>query len=134
MRPVIGEVMRVKDSSSSAVLTLASATFTAAWASRTRFSRSSKDFSEMTLLRGQRLAAHDVEIGVRDLDWRLQQLGLRLLQRALEGPRVDHEQQVALLDVLAVLEMDLGEVAGDAGAQSPPSRWRRSGPCTRPTR
>jgi hypothetical protein len=35
MRPVMGESMLVKERSSSADLTLASATFTAAWASRT---------------------------------------------------------------------------------------------------
>src|SRR6185436_3348643 len=38
------------------------------------------------------------------------------LQRALEGPRIEHEQQVALLDGLAVLEVELGEVARYAGA------------------
>ena len=50
MRPEIGAVMRQKLSSSSAVLTRASATFTAAVASRTRFSRSSKVFLEMASL------------------------------------------------------------------------------------
>ena len=39
---------------------------------------------------------------------------LRLLQRALERPRIDHEQQIALLDALPVLEPHLGEIAGDA--------------------
>ena len=64
----------------------------------------------------QRLAAHDVEVGVLHLGLGRKQLGLRLLQRALERPRIDHEQQVALLDGLAVLEVHLGEIAGDARA------------------
>ncbi len=61
----------------------------------------------------QRLAAHDVEIGVLHLGRGGEQLGSRLLQRALEGTRVDHEQQIALLDQLPILEPHLGEVAGD---------------------
>ena len=61
MRPEIGAVMRQKLSSSSAVLTRASATFTAAVASRTRFSRSSKVFLGDGLALEQRPAALDVE-------------------------------------------------------------------------
>ena len=45
-----------------------------------------------------------------------EQLGARLLQRALERALVDDEQQIALLDPLPVLETHLGEVAGDARA------------------
>ena len=116
MRPVIGEVMRVKDSSSSAVLTLASATFTAACASRTMFSRSSKVFSEMIFRSTSGRPRDNVEVGVLHPGLGGEQLRLGLLQRALERPRIDDEQQVALLDGLAVLEVHLGEIARDARA------------------
>ena len=39
----------------------------------------------------------------------------RLLQGHVVGPRIDHGQQVALLDHLAFLELDLDELAGDLG-------------------
>jgi hypothetical protein len=44
-------------------------------------------------------------------------LRLRLVQRRLERPLVDGKQEVALLDQCTVLEMDLVEIAADAGAQ-----------------
>ncbi len=50
------------------------------------------------------------------LDLRLRQIGARLIERVLERPLVDGEQQIALLDDLAVLEMHLVEIAGDARA------------------
>ncbi len=114
MRPVIGEAMVANDRSSSADFTLASATFTAACASRIRLSRSSKVLSEMILRSISGLPRIDVEVGVLHLGGGRKQLGLGLLQRALERPRIDGEQQVALLDRLAVLEAHLVEVARDA--------------------
>ena len=50
------------------------------------------------------------------LDLRLRQIGARLVERVLERPLVDGEQQIALLDDLAVLEMQLVEIAGHARA------------------
>ena len=52
-----------------------------------------------------------VEIG-----FRLLQIGARLIERVLERPLVDGEQQIALLDDLPVLEMHAVEIAGDARA------------------
>ena len=59
-----------------------------------------------------------LELSLRQVELRIRlaQLCLRRRQRRLIGPRVDHEQQVALLDHLAVLEMDLGQITADAGA------------------
>ena len=62
----------------------------------------------------ERAPALDVEVRVADRDLGLVELGARLLDRALEGARVDLEQQVAFLDLLAVLEPDLGQIAADA--------------------
>ena len=38
---------------------------------------------------------------------------MRLIDRSLVGARIDHEQHIAGIDVLAVLEMDFGDAAGD---------------------
>ncbi len=64
----------------------------------------------------QRLRALQIGFGEGEISLRLRQIGARLIQRVLERPAVDGEQQVALLDDLAVLEMDLVEVAGHARA------------------
>ena len=48
---------------------------------------------------------------VRQLRLVLTNLGLRLVERRLIGPRVEFEQDVALLDRCPFLEVDLGEVA-----------------------
>ena len=116
MRPAIGEAMVANDRSSSADFTLASATFTAACASRIRLSRSSKVLSEMILRSSSGLPRDHVEVGVLHLGGGGKQLGLGLLQRALEGPRIDDKQQIALLDDLPVLEAHLVEVARNARA------------------
>ena len=47
---------------------------------------------------------------------RLHQIGARLVERVLERPLVDREQQIALLDELPVLEMQLVEIARYARA------------------
>ena len=59
-----------------------------------------------------------VEIGFGEgqIGLRLRQIGARLIERVLERPLVDGEQQVALLDDLAILEMHAVEIAGDARA------------------
>ena len=75
---------------------------------------------ECLLARCSRVAAAgarvNVELRVADADLRLIELRLGLIERALERARIDGEQQVALLHVLAVGELHLGEVAGDARA------------------
>ena len=88
----------------------------------------------------KRLAAHqrrrpldvgggDVELGLRAFH-----IGLGLLDRELVGARIDDEQQIALLDDLAVLEMDGIDEAGDPRAHLDRSPPPRSGRCIRPTR
>ena len=65
------------------------------------------------ILPPQRLVA--LQVGLRLLQQPLvvRELALRLLQRHLVGPRVDLRQEVALLDHLAFLEADLGQLAVD---------------------
>ena len=53
----------------------------------------------------------DLELGPRAFH-----IGFGLLDRELVGARIDDEQEVALLDDLAVLEMDGIDEAGDPGA------------------
>ena len=51
---------------------------------------------------------------------RLQQVALCLLHRRLEGVRLDAIEDVAFLDVRTVLEQDVLEIAGHAGADLNP--------------
>ena len=62
-----------------------------------------------------RLVAREVGLGLGDLRLMLGELGARLLERGLEGARVDGEEEVAGLDVLALLEVDPGDLAADLG-------------------
>ena len=62
------------------------------------------------------------------------QIRARLVERVLERPLVDGEQQVALLHDLAVLEMHLVEIAGHPRAHLDRHRPRRSGRHIRPDR
>ena len=64
----------------------------------------------------QLLAARIVGLGEREIGFGLRQIGARLIERVLERPLVDGEQQIALLDDLPVLEMYAVEIAGDARA------------------
>ena len=48
---------------------------------------------------------------------------LRLLQRGFERPPVQREQHLTLLDVVAFLERDRGELAGNL--RRGPPRWNR---------
>ena len=65
------------------------------------------------ILRDQRLVALQVDLGVLEQRLVLGQRALRLLQRHVVGPRIDHREEVALLDRLAFGELDLDELAGD---------------------
>ncbi len=60
--------------------------------------------------------ALQVEVGVGEIGFVLGLLGLGLVERGLERPRIDLDQRVALLDELAFLEGDLVDLAIDAGA------------------
>ena len=60
--------------------------------------------------------ALQVEIGVGEIGLVLRLLGLGLVERGLERPRIDLDQRIALLDELAFLEGDLVDLAVDAGA------------------
>jgi hypothetical protein len=62
-----------------------------------------------------RLVAGEVRLGLGDLRLMLGELGARLLERGLEGARVDREEEVAGRDVLPLLEVDLGDLAADLG-------------------
>ena len=63
------------------------------------------------LLLGELAVAHEVEIGAHNLRLVALEIGLGLVEIGLEGPRVDDEEEIALLDQLPVLEMNLGEIA-----------------------
>jgi hypothetical protein len=62
------------------------------------------------------LAARVVGFGVRKIGLRLHKVCARLVERILERPLVYREQQIALLDDLPVLEMNLVEVTGNPRA------------------
>ena len=62
------------------------------------------------------LGALEVGFGEGEIGLGLREIGARLVERVLERPLVDGEQQIALLDHLAVAEMHLVEIAGDARA------------------
>ena len=68
------------------------------------------------LVAHQLLAAREIGFGEGEIRFRLRQIGARLIERVLERPLVDGEQQIALLDDLPVLEMHAVEIAGDARA------------------
>src|SRR6185312_17343351 len=71
---------------------------------------------------GDGLVAHEllaaVEVGFRECDvgFRLFQIRARLIDRVLERPLVDGEQEIALPDDLPILEIDAGEIARHARA------------------
>src|SRR5882762_9306298 len=64
----------------------------------------------------QKLKALVVHLHVAELRLILSQLPLGLLELNLEGARIDVDQVLALVDELAFLEIDLGDLAVDAAA------------------
>ena len=60
--------------------------------------------------------ALQIEIGVGEIGLVLRLLGLGLVERRLERPRIDLDQRIAFLDELAFLEVDLVDLAVDPGA------------------
>ena len=63
------------------------------------------------LVVAQQLAAGEIGLGEGEIGARLRQIGAHLLEHDLERTAVDGEEQVALLDHLAVGEMDGREIA-----------------------
>ena len=116
MRPATGARSSVNSRSSSACRTAASFAGTDASALRLACARCSNTCSVMVLSRSELLAAREVGLGEGEVRARQREIGARLVERVLERPLVDGEQQVALLDDLAVVEMHAFEIAGHAGA------------------
>jgi len=67
------------------------------------------------VLGDQLLVAFQVDLRILQQRLVLLLLADRLLERHVVRPRIDHGQEVALLDHLAFLELDLDELAGDLG-------------------
>ena len=59
--------------------------------------------------------AVEIELGAGELGLVLLLGRLRLFERRLVGPRIDLEQRIAFLDLLAFLEIDLDDLAVDPG-------------------
>ena len=62
------------------------------------------------------MPARVVRLGESQVRLRLLDIGARLVERVLERTLVDREKQIALLDELPVLEMQLVEITGHARA------------------
>ena len=65
------------------------------------------------ILLHQLLKAGEVDAGIGQQGLIMGQGGLRRFQRDGEGPDIDHHEEVALLDDLALLEFDVGDMAAD---------------------
>ena len=116
MRPATGARSSVNSRSSSAWRTAASLAATEACAARNAWVRWSKVCSVMVRSRTSCLArSRSASVKAR-LALACASVPLRLRNGVLERPLVDGEQEIALLDHLAVAEMDLVEIARDAGA------------------
>ena len=116
MRPSIGARNSVNSRSSSACRTAASVSVTAACALRVGLRALLEDLFGDGLFLHQLLAAREIGFGESQIGFGLRQIGARLRERVLERPLVDGEQQIALLDDLAVLEMHAFEIAGNPRA------------------
>jgi hypothetical protein len=64
----------------------------------------------------QLLVALEIELRALELRLVARLHGLRLLERRLERALIDLEQRIARLDLLALVEQHLGDLAVDAGA------------------
>ena len=60
----------------------------------------------------QLLAAGEIGLGEGEIGARLREIGAHLVERDLERPVIDGEEQIALLHHLAVGEMNLRKIAG----------------------
>src|ERR1700761_1598352 len=68
----------------------------------------------------ERLRAIELVVGELDAGGRRLQRRLGLLQPDLVGARVNYKKQIALMDDLAVLEVDFGQCPADLGTQFDP--------------
>jgi hypothetical protein len=59
----------------------------------------------------QLLAAREISFRKRHVRLRRFQIGGSLVERVLERPLVNREQEITLLDILPILKMDLIEIA-----------------------
>ena len=116
MRPVSGAVIRVNSTLSSAERIAALAASTAAVATLQVGDALVVGAGRLEILFAQLGGALELPSCQIDLGLRLRQLRPRGRERRLVGPRVDDEQQIALFDELAVLEMDFGQIAADPRA------------------
>jgi hypothetical protein len=106
MRPSTGARNSVKLRSSRAWRTAASCASTEA-RRRARLGALVEGLLGDGLVAHQLGGAREIRLGEREVGARLRQVGARLVERGLERPLVDGEQEVALLDHLAVGEMHL---------------------------
>ena len=116
MRPAIGARTSVQSRLSSACRAAASSEATWAAASRSFARRVSNSRSVRVWLRTSGRGALHVERGDFELGLGAFDIRLGLLDRDPIGARIDDEQEIALLDDLAFLEMDGIDEAGDPGA------------------
>ena len=116
MRPLIGARNSVNSRSSSAWRSSASAPLTDGLRVAIGLRALLEGLLGDGLFLHQLLAAREIGLGEGQIGFRLRQRGARLRDRVLERPLVDREQQVALLDQLAVLEVHAVEIAGHARA------------------
>ena len=116
MRPAIGARTSLHSRLSSACFSAASAEPTWPAASRWVDLRVSNSRSVRVWFVTSGVARSTSEVAISSLDLRALQIGLGLIDRELVGPRIDHEQQVALLDDLAITEMNGIDESGHPGA------------------
>ena len=116
MRPATGARNSVNSTSSAAWRTVASFAATDACALRNACVALLEHLLGDGAVAREQPAALEVGFGEGQVGLGLGEIGAGLRQRVLERPLVDGEQEIALLDHLAVTEMHLVEIAGDAGA------------------
>jgi hypothetical protein len=83
-------------------------------------------FARSDTLREEVGVSFFVVCGLRELSAIAREISLGLAQRSLERLRIDRNEQVALLYVLAFLKMDTGDSAVDLRS---PKRLNRPRPC-----
>ena len=116
MRPAIGALISVNCRSSLARFSVAWARSTSAWAVASAWRRWSKIWPVMLPVLRRFSARSRSPCAKSSAGLGRGERGLRLVERRLVGPLVDGEEQVAGLDDGAVDEMDLVDIARDAGA------------------
>ena len=134
MRPDTGARSSVNSRSSSACRTAASCAVTLASRDALGLRALLEGLLRYDIAAEQVLSARQIGFGERQIGLGLGQTGAGLIQRVLERPPIHGEQQVALVDQLAVLEMNLFQIARDPRPHFDAHRRRRTGRRTRPDR